>query len=226
MLYDRMHHDFKDEDLISGSKLAEILGVSPAAISKARFAGRLDTWLNSKGRECYHKVISPKQFLSSRNLSKVTGPTRSQKASGIDGFGAQLESNSLNFDPDKVRASEQESFDYADARAERETHQARLMKLKADEAEGKLVNKDEAGQKVYALASSVKDRMMAIHLKIAPIVVSNLEQSMIASGMKVEDARRILSAGKLDAIVGETIRKHVIEAMHDILEKTAKTILE
>ena len=89
MNYERHQHSYVDDELITGAQLAKQLGVSGAAVSKATSKGRLDTFKNSRGEKCYHKVVSAQQFTLKKDRSKVTTPTRGQMAAGYDNLDAQ-----------------------------------------------------------------------------------------------------------------------------------------
>lgn len=228
MQYDRLNHSFPDSELISGVALAQLLGVSSAAVSKARLNSRIDTFLDSKGREKYHQVLSQQQFLGNRNLNKITTPTQSQKEAGLSKFDAQRMSNLVGGSnaPAAAKPPEKELDMYAASRAEREFHQARIVKLKADEAEERLVDKVQASQKVYGLASSVRDRMLSLHLKVAPIIMDSVEKALISAGIETQEARNALSIGRIEGVVGEVIRKQIIDSIREIVEREKEAYLD
>ena len=58
MRYSRSFHSYSDADLISGTELSKLLGVSPMAVSKAKMSNRIDSFDDSKGRECFHRIVS------------------------------------------------------------------------------------------------------------------------------------------------------------------------
>ena len=217
MNYKQGEHPYKDNELINGSDLAKKIGVSPAAVTKALKKGRMDTFENSNGKKRFHRVASVDQFLGNRNVSLVTTATRAQKQMGLSDIEAKALAVPLISKDTGITA--QDVYDYAEARAEREFHQARLAKLKADELEGNLVDKIKASQKVYELASSVKDRLLAIHLKIASSCMSPIEKALCDAGIDGDVARNALSIGHIEMVVGEVCRKQIIDSLRDIISK-------
>ena len=217
MNYKFGEHHYKDSELINGHDLADKLGVSPSAITKALKKGRLDTFENSKGKKRFHRTASADQFLGNRNVALVSTATRAQKAMGITDAEAKALAVPLISKDTGITA--QDVYDYAEARAENEFHKARLAKLKADELEGNLVDKIKASQKVYELASSVKDRLLAIHLKIASACMSPIERALCDAGIQDDVARNALSIGKIEQTIGEVCRKQIIDSLRDIISK-------
>ena len=94
-----------------------------------------------------------------------------------------------------------------------------MAKIKTDEMKGLLVDKLKASQKVYELASSVKDRLLSIHLKVASSCMAPLESALIDSGLSSDTVRNALSIGHIEKIIGEVVRKNVIDSLRDIISK-------
>lgn len=238
MFYKRTQHAYPDSDLILGSDLKIILGVSATAVSKAKASGRLDTFENSKGKECFHREISPKQFFNKRDRRHITTPTRAQAASGFDNMTAQAVAHRKEFDVGFGMpipgVSDAEPLDFGEALAEKadlETsnaekafYQARLMKLKAAEMEGRLVPKQQAAIVAYQLGANIQDKIMTIYSRLAPEIVGYFKEQMTNSGIPNEKIIEI--TGDADHCVGEKIRKACLAALRDLTEKTEENILD
>ncbi len=239
MLYKHSQHAYPDGDLILGSDLSKIIGVSAVAISKAKQNGRLDTFENSKGKECFHRELSPKQFFKKRDRRHITTPTRAQMASGFDNMTAQAVAHRQEFDvglglPVPGVNDSADPFDLGEALAERADlktsnaqkafYQARLMKLKADEMEGRLVPKQQAAIAAYQLGANIQDKIMTIYSRLAPEIVGYFKEQMTKAGISSENIASI--TGDADHYVGEKIRKACLTALRDLTEKTEENILD
>ena len=211
-------HNFKDSELVSASMVAHAMGVTDAAVSKAKRIGRISTFENSKGKQCYHLETTRREWYANRNPSKVTTATNGQKAVGLTDFEARL-SAKKNFGDDGAPLPDSEVFDFGKERAAREHFAAEMAKIKTDEMKGMLVDKLKASQKVYELASSVKDRLLSIHLKVASAVMAPLESSLIDAGIASDVVRNALSIGHVEKVIGEVVRKNVIDSLRDIISK-------
>jgi len=239
MFYKHSQHAYPDGDLILGSDLSKIIGVSAVAISKAKQNGRLDTFENSKGKECFHRELSPKQFFKKRDRRHITTPTRAQMASGFDNMTAQAVAHRQEFDvglglPIPGVNDSADPFDLGEALAERADlktsnaqkafYQARLMKLKADEMEGRLVPKQQAAIAAYQLGANIQDKIMTIYSRLAPEIVGYFKEQMTKAGISSENIASI--TGDADHYVGEKIRKACLTALRDLTEKTEENILD
>lgn len=239
MFYKHSQHAYPDGDLILGSDLSKIIGVSAVAISKAKQNGRLDTFENSKGKECFHRELSPKQFFKKRDRRHITTPTRAQMASGFDNMTAQAVAHRQEFDvglglPVPGVNDSADPFDLGEALAERADlktsnaqkafYQARLMKLKADEMEGRLVPKQQAAIAAYQLGANIQDKIMTIYSRLAPEIVGYFKEQMTKAGISSENIASI--TGDADHYVGEKIRKACLTALRDLTEKTEENILD
>lgn len=238
MFYRHSQHAYPDGDLILGSDLSKIVGVSAVAISKAKQSGRLDTFENSKGKECYHRELSPKQFFQKRDRRHITMPTRSQMAAGFDNMTAQAVAHRKEFDvgfgspvhgvsdsgPLDFGEALAERADLETSKAEKEFYQARLMKLKAAEMEGRLVPKQQAATVAYQLGANVQDKIMTIYSRLAPEIVGYFKEEMTNAGITAEKISEI--TGDADHSVGEMIRKSCLAALRDLTEKTEENILD
>lgn len=238
MFYKRTQHAYPDSDLINGSELKNIIGVTAMAVSKAKASGRLDTFENSKGKECFHREISPKQFFQKRDRRHITTPTRAQMAAGFDNMTAQAVAHRKEFDVGFGMpipgVSDTDPLDFGEALAERadlqtskkekEFYQARLMKLKAAEMEGRLVPKQQAAIVAYQIGANVQDKIMTIYSRLAPEIVGYFKEQMTNSGIDSEKIAVI--TGDADHCVGEKIRKACLSALRDLTEKTEKNILD
>lgn len=211
-------HNIPESDLVSASTIAHALGVTDAAVSKAKRIGRISTFENSRGKPLFHLDTTKREWFANRNPSKVTTATNGQKAVGLTDFEARL-SAKKNFGDDGAPLPDSEVFDFGKERAAREHFAAEMAKIKTDEMKGMLVDKLKASQKVYELASSVKDRLLSIHLKVASAVMAPLESSLIDAGIASDVVRNALSISHVEKVIGEVVRKNVIDSLRDIISK-------
>lgn len=211
-------HNIPESDLVSASTIAHALGVTDAAVSKAKRIGRISTFENSRGKQLFHLDTTKREWFANRNPSKVTTATNGQKAVGLTDFEARL-SAKKNFGDDGAPLPDSEVFDFGKERAAREHFAAEMAKIKTDKMKGMLVDKLKASQKVYELASSVKDRLLSLHLKVASAVMAPLESSLIDAGLASDVVRNALSIGHVEKVIGEVVRKNVIDSLRDIISK-------
>lgn len=239
--WERSQHSYPDSELIDGITLRKMLGVSSAAITKAKQSGRLDTFKNSHGKECFHQVLSVQQYQLTRDRRHVTTATTGQKAAGFDDETAQAVAHLPEFDnprgefgeplptmapPQTVDLGEawSERIDLATSKAQKEFYAARLMKLKMDEAEGRLVPKQVAAIAVYQLAANVQDKIMNIFSVLAPEVVGFFKDAMEQNG--IEQSTILAITENSEHVIGEKIRKSCLNALKDLTSKNAENILD
>jgi hypothetical protein len=237
MDYERSRHSFLDEELITGVQLADQIGVSGAAISKATKKGRLDTFRNSKGEKCYHKVVSAQQFTLKKDRSKITTPTRGQKSAGYDNIDAQAMAHVLENEnpqaPKPVSAPiqgvdlggvMQERQQLEVSKAEKEFHLARAAKFKADEMEGRLVDKQSVYLKTYQMFAIVQEKVLNMYVQLAPKICGHVQEQLGEAGVDSEKQRVAMKDAVHD--VGEIIRKESIGLLKAFSEKTPENFLD
>ena len=237
MDYQRHQHSYTDEELETGAQFAKQIGVSGAAVSKATAKGRLDTFRNSRGEKCYHKVVSAQQWTLKKNRSKVTTPTRGQMAAGYDNLDAQAMAHVLGNEnpqaPKPVSApvqgidfgvAIQERQELEVSRAEKEFHMARLAKLKADEMEGRLVDKQTVFLKAYQMGAMIQEKVMNMYVQLAPKICGHLQEQLGKADIEVEKLRIAMKDSNHE--IGELIRKESINVLKDLSEKTPENFFE
>lgn len=237
MDYERSRHSFLDEELITGAQLADQIGVSGAAISKATKKGRLDTFRNSKGEKCYHKVVSAQQFTLKKDRSKITTPTRGQKSAGYDNIDAQAMAHVFENEnpqaPKPVSAPiqgvdlggvMQERQQLEVSKAEKEFHLARAAKFKADEMEGRLVDKQSVYLKTYQMFAIVQEKVLNMYVQLAPKICGLIQEQLGEAGVDSEKQRVAMKDAVHD--VGEIIRKESIGLLKAFSEKTPENFLD
>lgn len=237
MDYERSRHSFLDEELITGAQLADQIGVSGAAISKATKKGRLDTFRNSKGEKCYHKVVSAQQFTLKKDRSKITTPTRGQKSAGYDNIDAQAMAHVLENEnpqaPKPVSAPiqgvdlggvMQERQQLEVSKAEKEFHLARAAKFKADEMEGRLVDKQSVYLKTYQMFAIVQEKVLNMYVQLAPKICGHIQEQLGEAGVDSEKQRVAMKDADHD--VGEIIRKESIGLLKAFSDKTPENFLD
>lgn len=203
------------------------------AISKAKQSSRIDTFDDSKGREKFHSIVSAQQFRAKKDRRHVTTPTIGQKAAGMDELAVQATAHDPNFDVPRGKFGEPlprkapaETFDFGAelverkdleiSRAEKEYQLSRLAKLKADAAEGKLVDKAIAFNKIYSIASSAQEKIVSNFITLAPKIIGTLTESLVAAGF--EETKVRLVAKDLEHTVGEMIRKENLNSLRNFTE--------
>lgn len=237
MDYQRHQHSYPDEELVTGAQIAKQIGVSGAAISKATHKGRLDTFRNSKGEKCYHKVVSAQQWTLKKDRNKVTTPTRGQMAAGYDNTDAQATAYILGNEnpqaPAPVSAPVQ-GIDFGAAmkdrqeleisRAQKEFHMARLAKFKADEMEGRLVDKQSVYLKTYQMFAIVQEKVMNLYVQLAPKICGHIQEQLGTAGIEPEKLRVVMKDTNHE--IGEIIRKESIATLKDMSERDPENFLD
>lgn len=237
MDYQRHQHSYTDEELETGAQFAKQIGVSGAAVSKATAKGRLDTFRNSRGEKCYHKVVSAQQWTLKKDRSKITTPTRGQMAAGYDNIDAQATAHILGNEnpvaPKPVSAPVQgidfggviqERQELEVSRAEKEFHMARLAKLKADDLEGRLVDKQTVFLKAYQMGAMIQEKVMNMYVQLAPKIVGHIQEQLSAAGIEAEKLRVAMKDSNHE--IGEIIRKESITALKDLSERTPENFFD
>lgn len=237
MDYQRHQHSYGDDELVTGAKIAEQIGVSGAAISKATAKGRLDTFRNSRGEKCYHRVVSAQQWSLKKDRSKVTTPTRGQMAAGYDNIDAQATAHIIgNENPQAPRPVSapvqgidfgsvvQERQELEVSKAEKEFHMARLAKLKADELEGRLVDKQTLFLKAFQMGAMIQEKVMNMYVQLAPKICGMLQEQLAAANIEAEKLRVAMKDSNHE--IGEIIRKESINVLKDLSERTAENFFD
>ena len=237
MDYQRHQHSYTDEELETGAQFAKQIGVSGAAVSKATAKGRLDTFRNSRGEKCYHKVVSAQQWTLKKNRSKVTTPTRGQMAAGYDNIDAQATAHILgNENPQAPKpvsapiqgvdlgAVMQERQQLEVSKAEKEFHLARAAKFKADEMEGRLVDKQSVYLKTYQMFAIVQEKVLNMYVQLAPKICGLIQEQLGEAGVDSEKQRVAMKDADHD--VGEIIRKESIGLLKAFSKKTPENFLD
>lgn len=237
MDYERHQHSYLDEELVTGAQIAKQIGVSGAAISKATHKGRLDTFRNSKGEKCYHKVISAQQWTLKKDRSKITTPTRGQMAAGYDNTDAQAMAHVLaNENPQAPKpvsapvqgidfgAVMQERQELEVSKAEKEFHLARVAKFKADELEGRLVDKQTVFLKAYQMGAMIQEKVMNMYVQLAPKICGLIQEQLSESGIEPEKLRVAMKDSNHE--IGEIIRKESIVVLKDLSERNPENFFD
>lgn len=231
--YKKSQHTYHDHELINAISLADLIGVSPAAITKAKKAGKLDSFENSDGKECYHATMAVEQYRAKRDRRHVTVATTGQRQAGFDNEMAQAVAHKPKFDM-PIASLAGAGFDFGEAmsdvadletsKAQKEFYLARLAKLKADEMEGKLVPKQVCANHVYQIAANVQDKIMNIYNVLAPEIVGYFEKRGDEIGLNADQ----VAALKDDAQhhIGELIRRSCLGVLRDIAAKNVDNILD
>lgn len=162
-------------------------GVSHTAVRKALASGRI----TASDDGTIDPARADEAWATSTNLSKprnsVIGTSkapRSTPASLRTANGAvdvePLSSPKSSAGPGRLASS------YADSRAARESYLARLAKLEFEERSGKLVAADEVRAQVFALGRRMRDAMLALPDRVAPVLVAQADSAVIHRVLTVE----------------------------------------
>ena len=237
MDYLRHQHSYSDDELENGAMFAKQIGVSGAAVSKATAKGRIDTFRNSRGEKCYHKVVSAQQWSLKKDRSKVTTPTRGQMAAGYDNIDAQATAHIIGSEnpqaPKPVSAPVQgvdfgsvmqERQELEVSKAEKEFHMARLAKLKADEMEGRLVDKQTIFVKAYQMGAMIQEKVMNMYVQLAPKINGFLQEQLSGAGIDAEKMRIAMKDSNHE--IGEIIRKESIAVLKDLSERKPENFFD
>ena len=155
-------------------------GISHTAVRKALASGRI----TADDDGTIDPVLADEAWATSTNLSKprnsVIGTPkapRSLPAAPRTVSGAvDMEPTSLpqgSAGPGRLASS------YADSRAARESYLARLAKLEFEERTGKLVDADEVRAQVFALGRRLRDAVLALPDRLAPVLVGQADPAVI-----------------------------------------------
>lgn len=237
MDYQRHQHSYTDEELESGAQFAKQIGVSGAAVSKATAKGRLDTFRNSRGEKCYHKVVSAQQWSLKKDRSKVTTPTRGQMAAGYDNIDAQATAHIFGNEnpqaPKPVSAPVQ-GIDFGAVMQERQAlevskadkafNEARISKLKADEMEGRLVDKQTVYLKAYQMGAMIQEKVMNMYVQLAPKICGFLQEELAKAEIEAEKLRVAMKDSNHE--IGEIIRRESIAVLKELSERKAENFLD
>lgn len=234
--YRKSQHNYSDDQLSNALAVADAVGVSPAAITKAKKAGKFDTFENSQGKECFVLSLAVDQYRSKRDRRHVTVATIGQKASGFTNEMAQAVAHKPKFDNPGLLENpfEGAGFDFGEAmadvadletsKAQKEFYLARLAKLKADEMEGKLVPKQVCANHVYQIAANVQDKIMNIYNVLAPEIVGFFEKK--ADEIGLNDEQKTALKDNAQHHIGELIRRSCLGVLRDIAAKNVNNILD
>jgi len=155
-------------------------GVSHTAVRKALAAGRIAMGEDGK--------IDPgkadEQWTTSTNLSKprnsVTGIPKKQRAPGApsDPLGSPgLDEHFMP--PVGEPGAARLAASYAASRAAREAYLARLAKLEFEQRSARLVEADEVRAQIFALGRRMRDAMMGLPDRLAPVLAGQTDQTEI-----------------------------------------------
>lgn len=237
--FEQGSHPYADEELISGSRLSTLLGVSKEAVSKAlrTESGRLDQWRDSTGRLRLHPVLSVEQWTARRASNFVTTTTRAQAAAGMGNHTAQATAHLGNTNPKRTAAQastptpgtdqareEEERHNLAMSRAERERHNARLLEIRVREKEGTLVDRAVFYQKAYAVGNAIKDQLNGLPAQIGPQVVSAVEESLVANGLAPDVVRAALDRGNVEHVAREALRLGILRALRALTARPVEDL--
>jgi hypothetical protein len=155
-------------------------GVSHTAVRKALASGRI----TADDDGAIDPVIADEEWAASTNLAKprntVIGMPRAATRPLDPPPPAQdpAYANPPAISP-VVRATGRLASSYADARAARESYLARLAKLDFEERSGRLVNADDVRAQVFALGRRMRDAMVALPDRLAPVLIGQTDQAVI-----------------------------------------------
>ena len=153
-------------------------GVSHTAVRKALASGRI----TASPDGTIDPEAADRHWASATDPSKprnsVTGVPRKRRAPGApsDPLGAPgLEDGLVPPDGGAPRLVSS----YAASRAAREAYLARLAKLEFEERSGKLVDADEVRAQIFGLGRRLRDTLMGLPDRLAPVLAGQADQAVI-----------------------------------------------
>jgi len=155
-------------------------GVSHTAVRKALGAGRITPSPDG----AIDPVAADEQWATATNLTKprnsVTGVPKMRRAPGAPPkpLGVPGVEDGVASQPDEGGAPRLVSS-YAASRAAREAYLARLAKLDFEERSGKLVDADEVRAQIFGLGRRLRDTLMGIPDRLAPVLAGLTDQAVI-----------------------------------------------
>ena len=155
-------------------------GVSHTAVRKAIAAGRI-TSATGGGIDA---ALADRQWSASTDLSKplnsVTGVPKKRRAPeapsdplGTTGVEAGVAGVSAEAGGSRLVSS------YAASRAAREAYLARLAKLDFEQKSAKLVDADEVRAQIFALGRRMRDAMLGLPDRLAPVLAGQADPATI-----------------------------------------------
>lgn len=110
------------------------------------------------------------------------------------------------------------------SKAEKEFHLARAAKFKADEMEGRLVDKQSVYLKTYQMFAIVQEKVLNMYVQLAPKICGLIQEQLGEAGVDSEKQRVAMKDAVHD--VGEIIRKESIVLLKAFSEKTPENFLD
>lgn len=154
-------------------------GVSHTAVRKALASGRITA--DADGR--IDPVLADGQWSSSTDLSKprnsVNGVPKKRRAP--DAASDPIGSAGLEGAPSGLAVSSSPRLvtSYAASRAAREAYLARLAKLEFEQKTAKLVDADEVRSQIFALGRRMRDTLLGIPDRLAPVLAGQADPAEI-----------------------------------------------
>lgn len=230
-------HPYADEELVTGSALADLLGVSREAVSKAvrTNSGRLDQWKDSEGRARFHPELSVQQWTDRRASNYVTTANRAQRGAGFTNEKAQAVAHRGVTNPrapgkattreEPTDPEEADRHNLAMSRADRERYNARLLEIRIQEKEGQLVDKATFFHRAHLVGNAIKDQLNGLPPQVGPVVVAAVEEALVAGGVAAEVVRAALVRSNLEHVVREALRAGVVRSLRTLTSKSVEELL-
>ena len=155
-------------------------GISHTAVRKALATGRITATPDGT----IDPEAADRQWATATDLSKprnsITGMPRKRRAPDAppDPLGTPGLEEELAPLPPEGGAPRLVSS-YAASRAAREAYLARLAKLDFEQRSGKLVDADEVRAQIFALGRRLRDTLMGLPDRLAPVLVGQADQATI-----------------------------------------------
>lgn len=185
-------------------------GVSHTAVRKALASGRITAGTDGS----IDPTLADTQWSASTDLSKplnsVTGVPKKRRAPGaasdpLGSPGWEAEPAGLSSEGGAPRLVSS----YAASRAAREAYLARLAKLDFEQKSGKLVDADEVRAQIFALGRRVRDTLLGIPDRLAPVLAGQadaaaihriMSEEILASLSELSDAGPLKTGGKREVV--------------------------
>lgn len=165
---------------ITRAEFAKRLGVSPAHITQAVKRGDIDSGPDKK-----IDADELERYQASRQSIRSKKPDAAPAVKRGPGRPAAPAP-----EPADIGEADQE-ITYRDAQRLKEIYAARLAKLKYEEQAGLLIDADQVKKAAFGQARKVRDQLLAIPDRIAPMLVG-LETYHEAHSMLTKEIRKVL----------------------------------
>ena len=110
------------------------------------------------------------------------------------------------------------------SKAEKAYHDARWAKFRADEMEGRLVDKQTVYLKAYQMGAIIQEKVMNMYVQLAPKICGFLQEELAKADIEPEKLRVAMKDSNHE--IGEIIRKESIIVLKDLSERNSENFFD